>query len=148
MVGQSLKHSIFIVSLAIVLVSCNGTMSMREPPDSAKQESVQQYLETAGHLNNAQRQAMEDGKPFVGMTYEEATLAMILVDFNAKFDGKFLKAVFKDRMSRSYILFFDGGTPSRVKTWNAFTDEEVEEFSTFRDVHPRPPDIQPLHRQK
>lgn len=121
---------------------------MREPPDSAKQESIQQYLETAGHLNNAQRQAMEDGKPFIGMTYEEATLAMILVDLNAKFDGKILKAEFKDRMSRSYVLYFDCGTPLRVKTWNTFTDEEVEEFSTFRDVHPRPPVIPSLRRQK
>jgi hypothetical protein len=123
-------------------------MSMREPPDSAKQESIQQYLETAGRLNNAQRQAMEDGKPFVGMTYEEATLAMILVDLNVKFDGKSLKAEFKDRMSRSYVLFFDDGTPRRVKTWSTFTDKEVEEFSTFRDVHPRPPVIPSLQRQK
>ena len=145
---QNLKHTIFIVSLAIVLVSCNGTMSMREPPDSAKQESIQTYLETAGHLNNAQRQAMEDGKPFVGMTYEEATLVMILVDLNVKFDGKLLEAEFKDRMSRSYVLFFDGGTPRRVKTWNTFTDKEVEEFSIFRDVHPRPPVIPSLRRQK
>jgi hypothetical protein len=143
-----MDHSIFIVSLAIILVSCNGTMSMREPTDSAKQESIQQYLETAGHLNNAQRQAMEDGKPFVGMTYEEATLAMILVDLNVKFDGKILKSKFKDRMSRSYVLFFDCGTPSRVKRWSAFTDEEVEEFSTFPDVRPRPPFIPPLQRQE
>ena len=64
---------------------------MREPPDSAKQESIQQHLETAGHLNNAQRQAMEDGKPFIGMTFEEATLAMILVDSNVKLMEKFTK---------------------------------------------------------
>ena len=146
MVKHYMEHLIFIVSLAIALVSCNGTISMREPPDSAKQESIQQYLETAGHLNNAQRQAMEDGKPFVGMTFEEATLAMSLADLNVKFDGKILKAEFKNRMSRSYVLFFDCGTPSRVKTWSAFTDEEVEEFSTFRDVHPHPPVIPPLQQ--
>ncbi len=70
---------------------------------------------------------------------------MILVDLNAKFDGKTLKAVFTDRIGRSYVLFFDCGTPSRVKTWNAFTDEGIEEFSIFRDVYPRPPNIQPLH---
>ncbi|BAP57362.1 hypothetical protein THII_3065 [Thioploca ingrica] len=36
------------------------------------------YLKIAKHLDQDQQQAMKNGKPFIGMTSEEATLAMML----------------------------------------------------------------------
>jgi hypothetical protein len=121
-------------------------MPVRERISSAQQERIQHYIRTAEHLNEDQRQAMKQGKPFIGMTYDEARMAMTLVDWQGKFDGKILKARFKDSTSRLYVLFFDCGTPNRVKLWSAFTDEEVDELTKFRDVHPCPPITLPFQR--
>ena len=136
----------FIAFLAIVLVSCDGTILVSERLSSAQQEHVKQYLETAGHLNEDQRQAMKHGKPFIGMTFDEAGMAMTLVDWHGELDGRIFKAQFQDRAGRRYVIFFDSGTPNRVTLWSAFTDEEVKGLTTFRDVHPYPPIALPLRR--
>ena len=60
--------------------------------------------------------------------------------------GRSYKAQFTDNANRLYVLFFDCSTPNRVKLWSAFTDEEAEELTKFRDVHPRPPIILPYQR--
>jgi hypothetical protein len=138
---QELKHSIFIVSLAVVSVSCNTVTSAHEELSDSKQEHIQQYLETAEHLSDDQRKAMSVGKPFIGMTYEEVTMVMTLVERQANCDGKILEAEFKNMASQRYNLLFDCGEPNRVKQWSVFTDVESEEFTKFRDVHPGPPYI-------
>ena len=144
-----MKHSIFIVLLAVASVSCNTAIPEHEGLSDSKQEHIQQYLETADHLNEDQRRAIREGKPFIGMTYDEVTMVMTIVGKQADCDGKILKAEFENMASQRYLLFFDCGVPNRVKQWSAFTDVESEEFTRFRDVHPGPPYITlPPHMKK
>lgn len=144
-----MKRSIFIALLAVASVSCNKAIPVQEALGDSKQEQIEQYLETTEHLNEDQRQAMRDGTPFTGMTYEEVTMVMTIVGKQADCDGKILKAEFENMASQRYLLFFDCGVPNRVKQWSAFTDVESEEFTRFRDVHPGPPYITlPPHMKK
>ena len=82
----------FIVLLVIVMVACDGTMPIGTRVSTAQQERIKHYVKTAEHLTEDQRQAMILGKPFIGMTYEEARMAMTLVDWQGKFDGKILQS--------------------------------------------------------
>ena len=77
-------------------------------------------------------------EPFIGMTDKEATTVLTLVHWTLKFNGKILKAQVKDSANQHYILFFDGGTPNRLKMWSAFTDEEVKELTELPEFRPRP----------
>ena len=80
------------------------------------------------------------------MMYEEAIMVMSLVEKQVEFNEKILKAQFKNRANQIYVLLFDCGTPNRVKQWSAFTDEEVKEYTKFRDVHPCPPITLPYQK--
>ncbi|MFT7224459.1 MAG: hypothetical protein ACI82Z_002016 [Cellvibrionaceae bacterium] len=122
-----MKYLIWIISLAIFLTSCVGKLPKGKQPIDT-QQSVSE--------NDNQQQAMIDGRPFVGMTDKEASTALTLVSWTLKLNGKILKAQFKDKASRHYVLFFDGGTPNRLKMWSAFTDEEVEEATKLPDIRP------------
>ena len=82
---------------------------------------------------------MREGRPFVGMTYEEANLAMSLVEVQVEFGGSVLQASFQGSGRREYVVVFDCAEPNRVKDWSEFSRSEVESMSDFRDVHPCPP---------
>ena len=118
-------------------------MPLRERLNSEQKERIQHYLQKAEHLDGDQRRAMNQGIPFVGMTYEEATIAMTLVSWQGKVDGRVLKAQFAGGSGRTYVLFFDCGTPNRVMAWSVFTDEEIEELTEFPDVNPDLPIVLP-----
>ena len=128
-----------IIVIVIALISCGGNMPVHEQISSEQLEHIQHYLETAEHLNEDQRQAIKHGKPFIGMTYKEARMAMTPVDWHGILNGKILKAQFNDRANRRYVLIFDYGAPNRVKLWSVFAYREVKELTNFRDVHPSPP---------
>jgi len=118
-------------------------MPLNERLNSERKARIQHYLQTAEHLDENQRQAIEQGLPFVGMTYEEATIAMTLVSRQGKLDGRMLKAQFAGGNGRTFVLFFDCGTPNRVTAWSVFTDEEIEELTEFPGVNPDLPIVLP-----
>ncbi len=111
-------------------------MTADERLNIVDQERIKQYLVTAKHLNEDQRQAMIRGIPFIGMTYQEATISLTLVDWLGKINGKTLKAQFRNGANQHYILFFDYSAPNRLKMWSAFTSEEFDDINKFRDVRP------------
>ena len=133
-----MRHLI-IVFLSAFLVSCGGVMATSERLGGKQQKDLEHYLETANHLSEKQRQAMKEGRPFIGMTHEEANLSMIAGERQDKLDGKLLRGQFRNRAGQKYMLAFDCGSPNRVESWSAFTDAEVRELGKFRDVRPCPP---------
>jgi hypothetical protein len=116
---------------------------MAESSNDSRMQDVQHYLETATHLNEEQRNAMLDGRPFIGMTLGEAELAMTLLQRQVVLSGEILQGKFRSMNGLIYIIAFDRGTPNRVVKWTSFTSEDMEELSTFPDPHPCPPIILP-----
>ncbi len=132
-------RSLLILFLSAVLVSCGGSVTDTKRSAGADDEALERYLTTADHLSEEQRQAIKEGRPFIGMTEEEANLSMTESKVQATRDGKLLRAQFRDRAGREFKLEFDRGSPNRVLWWSGFTDAEVRDLTRHRDVHPRPP---------
>lgn len=132
-----MRHLI-ILFLSAALVSCAGVLTVSERSGGNQRQDVERYLETADRLSAKHRQAMRDGRPFIGMTHEEASLSMMAGEWQATLDGRLLRGQFWDNAGQQYILVFDCRSPNRVESWSAFSDAEVRELSRFRDVHPRP----------
>ncbi|QTA87327.1 hypothetical protein [Desulfonema magnum] len=122
---------LFAIVLAVLLSAC-----VRFGGHSPDKE-VYDYLETANHLNEAQKQEMMQGNPFIGMTMKEAHLAMY-PDRSAavRFSDRTLQHDYRGGWGVRYSLFFDGGTPNRVENYFFLSDKEIEEFRKPRDFRP------------
>lgn len=59
---------------ASLLSACVSKDAAERSPE--QRQRVESYLQTAAHLTPDQKQAMRQGRPFVGMTFAEADLAM------------------------------------------------------------------------
>jgi len=71
--------------------SCSTRQTDRGMAASAELES---YLRTADHLTEKQKEQLERGRPFVGMTIEEANLAMKQESADLVVSGKTTRAVY------------------------------------------------------
>jgi hypothetical protein len=85
-------------------------------PAAAPEDPVLAYLRRASHLSESDRDALLARRPFVGMTLEEAELALVLEDRLATVDDRPILAVFGDGRGRRYTVRF-GGSPPAVRSW-------------------------------
>lgn len=137
--GAEVRHAVIVIALALSLAACDATVPVQESANGERRSSIELYLQTVDGMSEADQAAMREGRPFVGMTYEEAELAMRLIEVQIRIDGNVLQSRFQGPEGQGYTVFFDCADPNRVKDWTVFTDSEVEALSDFRDVHPCPP---------
>lgn len=98
---------------------------------------IERYLDGAEHLTEAQRESFSRGRPFVGMTIEEANVAMVPGAGSATLNGQLVSGIFHDRRGRKYELDF-GGTPAAVIAWRSEPGPEIE-LQDIDDLRPEPP---------
>lgn len=127
-----------ILLVTLLLAACSASVQKTNEVADTR-ESLDDYIDSVDHLSVDQQKAMRDGKPFVGMTLEEANKSMSYVKSRASLNGDVLEAEFQNQHGLTYVLFFDCGTPNRVSDWSMFKREDVEQIKQFRDVHPCPP---------
>ena len=118
------RFAFLLICLLTACFSKTGTINML----MNQRKKTSAYLQTASHLNEEQKQAMKDHQPFIGMTFEEACLAMHLDRITVELSDIDipLQAVFTAN-SVSYIIYFDGGTPNRVLEWSSLPDADAKE---------------------
>ena len=102
-------------------------------------QQIHTYIQKADHLTDKQKAAMKNYEPFIGMTIEEARIAMEQIgEPDISFNSKVFQAVFRGQQKTKYVLIFDLGSPNRVMEWTVFTKEEIEEISQPKDHQPNP----------
>lgn len=89
------------------------------------QEQIESYLQSAAHLNEEQQTALRRHRPFVGMTLEEADLAMVKESSEITLGGETLNAVYRGRKGTRYHLVFQGDPPVLVD-WSYFSAADIE----------------------
>ncbi len=117
---------IAIALLGLLLGSggCAGTDTRPEvtlPPS----EELNVYLQTADHLNEKQKKEMSLRRPFVGMTIDEANLAMRQESTRLILSGEAMQAVYVGRAGVRYKLFFRGDPP-KVVDWTSVSDDQLQ----------------------
>ena len=119
--NMGIKTSLIII---LILTACASKL----PSDTLlMSQKIFDYLQTASHLDEEQKQAMMNHQPFLGMTFEEASLSMRLVEITVEIFDIPLQAVFTGN-NINYVIYFDGGIPNRVLEWSSFTDKDVQEI--------------------
>jgi len=75
---RKIAHFALAVTLSTFLLGFNGCATTPEKSKRAlpPRGDLERYLQTADHLDAEQKKQMERRQPFVGMTLEEANLAM------------------------------------------------------------------------
>ena len=130
---------VFLIAwLALLLGSggCTGadTRSETSLPPSAE---LEKYLQTASHLNEKQKEQMALHRPFVGMTIDEANLAMRQESAKLILSGKAMQAVYVGGSGVRYQLYFQGDPPS-VVNWTSVSDDQIE-LTDPNLLRPTPP---------
>ena len=127
---QRLKKAMHFV-LAIALSSlvlgsggCAGTDKHSET-NLPSSEPLQNYLQSANHLDEKQKEDMALRRPFVGMTMDEANLAMRRESTKLILSGKATQAVYVGGSGVRYQIYFQG-EPPKVVNWTAVSDEQIE----------------------
>ena len=124
---KTTMHLILIIALSSPLLGsggCAGTDTRSEvslPPS----EELHNYLQTADHLNEKQKKEMSLHRPFVGMTINEANLAMRQESTKLILSGEAMQAVYVGRSGARYQLFFQGDPP-RVVDWTSVSDDQLQ----------------------
>jgi len=104
-----------------------------------RDQQIFEYIQKANHLTDKQKAAMKNYEPFIGMTIDEARIAMEQIgEPDISFNSKVFQAVFRGQQKTKYVLIFNLGTPNRVMEWTVFSKEEVKEISQPRDHRPKP----------
>jgi len=101
------------------------------------QERLNNYIQTADHLTEKQKKDLARRRPFVGMTLEEANLAMYRESTDAVLSGKAFRAVYVGDAGIRYYLDFQGDPP-RVVNWSQFSRDEIELMDPDK-LRPSPP---------
>ena len=115
---------------------CTGVNPRSETslPPSAE---LEKYLQTASHLNEKQKEQMALHRPFVGMTIDEANLAMRQESAKLILSGKAMQAVYVGGSGVRYQLYFQGDPPS-VVNWTSVSDDQIE-LTDPNLLRPTPP---------
>ena len=115
-------RSVLFVSLlsSLVLASC-GTMEFGSEMDKAhgRGKVIWEYTQAADHLTESQKNAMINRQPFVGMTKEEADMAMYYEKSNVYGSGRTVQAIYTGGWGVKYYLYFEG-SPPRVVEWQSY----------------------------
>lgn len=139
--GQKVTFLLLIFLLPSLLLTHGGCVSSPErskislPP----QERLNSYIQTADHLTDRQKKDLARRRPFVGMTLEEANLAMYQESTNTVLSGKAFRAVYIGDAGIRYYLEFQGDPP-RVVNWSQFSRDEIELMDPDK-LRPSPPGI-------
>jgi len=99
----------------------------------------QNYIESSEHLSGTQKKVMLNEKPFIGMTNEEASIAMQLQDSLITLNGNILHGIYLDSSNNKYHVYFSGTIPV-VSFWSTFGFEDtklvdVEELRPDSDLY-------------
>lgn len=117
--------------VALALPAACATAPARDP-------ALVAYLESADHLDDAQRRALLEGRPFEGMTPEEADLALRFESADVLWYGDETEsavAFYQGRDGR-YALRF-AGSPPRVVDWILYPEPELPPLDDYRPDFPR-----------
>ncbi len=98
---------------------------------------IQRYLETVDHRDDRQKVAITSGRPFVGMTVEEADLAMNQERCDGTLDGNPIHAIYRGGDGARYYLYFEGEL-LRVVSWSSYPHDEIK-LPDPREFRPIPP---------
>jgi hypothetical protein len=136
---KRMAHFTLAVTLTGFLFGFNGCAT--SPEDSKRalppRADLERYLETADNLNAEQKKQMASRRPFVGMTLEEANLAMRKEFAELKVSGATMQAVYVGGAGTRYYLYFEG-EPPRVVKWTAISDDEIK-LTDPELLRPSPP---------
>jgi hypothetical protein len=100
-------------------------------------EKLDQYLQTADHLTEKQKKNMAARRPFIGMTIDEANLAMSQESTKLVLSGKAMQAVYVGESGVRYNIYFQGD-PLRVADWSYFSEDQMELLDPDK-LRPTPP---------
>ena len=120
-----------IIGLIGLLSACLEVRSLSEP-NSIQAQKLDNYLQTAYHLNSIQKRSLKAGYPFVGMTLKEANLALYPSHHQVCFSDRLLQASYKNRWGIEYLLVFNLASES-VIDWYLQDKVQLRELS---DCHP------------
>ena len=139
--GQKVTFLLLIILMPSLLVTYGGCASS---PEGSKislpsQERLDNYIQTANHLTEEQKKKLARRRPFVGMTMEEANLAMYRESTDAVLSGKAFRAVYIGDAGIRYYLEFQGDPP-RVVNWSQFSRDQIELMDPEK-LRPSPPGI-------
>lgn len=124
-----------ILSSLLVFTACTTQpLNSRTPEQIA---ALQHYLQQATHLSTEQRNAMQQGQPFIGMTLAEADLAMERVAESEQRLGEQIKVVYHTGGANYYTVFFSSHKPSRIVEYLFMSDRDLEQVWRDRDLPTR-----------
>ena len=103
------------------------------------QEQLDRYIKTADHLTDKQEKELARRRPFVGMTLDEANLAMHQESVDSVLSGQAFRAVYVGESGIKYYLYFQGDPP-RVVNWSQFSRDEIELMDPDK-LRPSPPGL-------
>lgn len=125
-----------IISILIAFCSLSFTSSCAYTPIiDTRLKTINEYIETADHLSETQKNALRDEKPFVGMTQHEAELTLGLQTSFVSLNDDVLYGVYSDSGKTEYHVYFTG-SPAKVNFWSLFTKEDAK-LTDLEDLHPR-----------
>jgi len=133
---------LFAVALALFLSACVRFGSQADKSTSQGKQ-LYDYLKTADHLTEKQKQSMVHLRPFIGMTMEEANLTMHPDRSTAVQAKNILQMNYIGGGGINYTLFFDGGDPNRVMNFLFLSEKELEELRKRGDLRPDTPVTMP-----
>ncbi|MCP4697838.1 MAG: hypothetical protein GY862_13445 [Gammaproteobacteria bacterium] len=136
--GNRCLRIVFAAALAGLLAACASQPRYGSAADIAagKGKNIHAYLQTAEHLTKEQKTSMMKRRPFIGMTMEEAGLAMERGKSGVSTGGKTSPIVYTGGWGVQYSLFFGNSVPRRVENFWSISDKEVKELIKPRDLHP------------
>ena len=137
--GRQVTYLLLALLLSSLLLACGGCASSPEQAKTAlpAKEELERYIRTADHLSEAQKKQMVRRRPFVGMTIDEANLAMQKASTDLVVPGAAFRAVYVGDAGVRYYLYFHG-KPSRVVDWSYFSGEEIKLMDPEK-LRPSPP---------
>ena len=137
---QRFTSLVLIIVLSSVLLTYGGCASFSEQSKIAlpPKERLDRYLQTADHLTEKQKKDLARRRPFVGMTLEEANLAMNQESVDSALSGKAFRAVYVGDAGVKYWLQL--GTPPRVANWSQFSRDDIELMDPDK-LRPSPPGL-------
>jgi hypothetical protein len=134
-------HLFLAIAFSSLLLTYGGCTSTPEqsrltlPP----QEQLDKYIQTADHLTDKQKKDLARRRPFVGMTLEEANLAMYRESVDPVLSRQAFRAVYVGEAGVKYYLYFQG-EPPRVANWSQFSRDDIELIDPDK-LRPSPPGL-------
>jgi hypothetical protein len=117
------------------MYSCTHYSSKIPKTDKTqKHPTIKGYVESVDHLTEDQKKAMLNEQPFIGMTSDEAAMAMNFQNALVTLDGNILYGIYLDSDNTKYHVYFSGIIPE-VSFWSVFEFKDIE-LVDIENVHP------------